>query len=358
VSSHLPPPPVPPMPSPGELPAGDRDSKGSGLRSVLFGRLGAGTLGIGGVVLAGLLLIALFGAALEGCKFEIGAIGDPGPGRDSQRLPVQVEPTTELADGTVVRVTSDAFDPLEIVGVTVCLQEADTARRGVDACDAVQGARYAVGPDGTIDATYPVPRVITIGGQAYDCAEAADRCLLVAASANDYDRSGGQPITFARDLPNAELRPTVVRPQTDRLAVVAVPAGPVVGGTTIDLAASGFQPGEPLLVAWCTEAFEVDGPRSCDPMDGMDAFGAIALRTLSDALPTADDEGRFRIEIEARSVISPPFLGAGTGAEEPGGGAAAEPVDCRATPGRCAVVIAAAADTKRSAVLPYEIARR
>src|SRR5690606_39328276 len=129
-------------------------------------------------------------------NFDVTIDADPGKGTESTRLPIEVSPRTGLTDGTVVTVRSDAFEKSSVVGVAACLAEAETDARGVDACDEIQGARYAVDRQGTLRATFPVPRVITIRGVAHDCAASETSCLVVAADANDYDRSGGQPISF------------------------------------------------------------------------------------------------------------------------------------------------------------------
>jgi hypothetical protein len=331
----------------GETHHADRTDDGGAEPNRRWRRTLVGVLvGLGGLVtLAILVVVVAIGAlflAFRGFDLDL---GDPGDGRDSQRLAVEVSPATDLEDGSTVRVTSDAFDARRIVGVAVCLREADSARQGVDACDEVQGARYAVSADGRLDATYPVPRVVRIGGQPIDCAVSAGRCLLVAASADDYDRSGGVPISFRPNLPAAETDPPSTRAQTDQLPVIVAPAGPVAAGTQLDVAASGFQPGEPLLVAWCTTAFDDEGPTACEPRDASEAFGAVAFRDLSGELPTADAEGRFRTTIDARTTIEPVF------STDPSG--AAERVDCRRD--GCVLVIAAAADTKRSAVAAYEL---
>lgn len=307
-------------------------------------------VGLGGLATLIIVILALFLGVIfllfRNFDLDVGDLGDPGDGRDSQRLAVDVAPATDLDDGSTVRVTSDAFDAQRIVGIAVCLREADTARQGVDACDEVQGARYAVGADGRLDATYAVPRVVRIGGEPVDCASRAGRCLLVAASADDYDRSGGVPISFRRDLPAAAADPPRTRPQTDGLPIVVAPAGPVAAGSQLDVAASGFQPGEPLLVAWCTSAFEDQGPTACEPRDASEAFGAVALRDLSGELPTADAEGRFRTTLDARATVEPPYFADSSGSDQG--------VDCRRE--GCVLVIAAAADTKRSAVAPYQLA--
>ncbi|HWJ98761.1 MAG TPA: neocarzinostatin apoprotein domain-containing protein, partial [Acidimicrobiales bacterium] len=232
----------------------DRD-----LTKKVLGCFGLGSLGVIGAVVAVMVLLGALASFASGCDFEV---GDPGDGKDSQRLTVGVAPKTGLSDATAVRVTSTAFQPDTIVGVAVCLRAADTERKGVEACDENQGSRFATTAEGELDATYAVPRVITVGGTAYDCAAEAGACLVVAADASDYDQSGGQPVTFRSGLPAADLTPVTVRPVSDHLPIGAQPpvgSTPVAAGTGLKVLASGFQPGEPLLIAHCTSKVEEDG---------------------------------------------------------------------------------------------------
>jgi hypothetical protein len=319
--------------------------------------VGGGLLGIAGFTLAAAIAIGAVVAGLDGCQIDLGNIGDPGSGTDSERLEVAVAPQTGLVGGAPVIVTSSAFEPNSIVGVAVCLREADTERRGVEACDEVQGERFATNAEGELAAGIAVPRVITVGGRAFDCAATPRRCVVVAADANDYDRSGGAPISFAPDLPAVDLVPGGPRPQTDRLPILAQPPGPVPPGTVLTVTATGFRPDEPVIVAWCTEAFELDGPTECEPLDSSAALAAVAFRSLPDE-PRADADGRVQVAIEARATIAP-FVdeaGGADPADPPGSGARRDGRwDCRGERPRCAVVVAAAADTKRSAIWPYRL---
>ena len=61
---------------------------------------------------------------------------------------------------------------------------------------------------------------------------------MVAASANDYDRSGGQPISFRADLGPADLAPAGARPVSDHLPIGADPTvegSPVSPGTELEV---------------------------------------------------------------------------------------------------------------------------
>jgi hypothetical protein len=311
-------------------------------RRRILGCVGGGAVGLVVTAVSVLVLIGVLSNLATSCEFRLA--NDPGPGTASQHLPVQISPRSGLRDGSVVTVDSTAFQARSVVGVAVCLREADTKQRGVAACDEVQGARYAVDPTGRLHATYAVPRRIRVGGQVRDCGVRAERCVLVAADASDYDRSGGQPITFdPREAPPTRKVPRT-RPQTDHLQAGGQPAGPVPWGTEITMLATGFQPGEPLLAAYCTDAFDQEGPWACDPLDFDAAFDALMGRdNLSFAL-RATESGAATVTLRARRKIDVvPSSGSG------------DETDCRTEPGRCALVIAAAADIKRSAVLPYTL---
>ncbi len=291
------------------------------------------------------VLLAVVGVVLSrtGWDFELG----PGDGKDSKRLAVDVAPATGLTDGGQVRVTSGAFMAGSVVGLTVCLREADTEERGVDACDTSVGSRFAVPPDGHLDATFVVPRVVTIGGVVHDCATV--RCLVVAADATDFDRSGGEEVRFVAGLPPAELTETGERVRTDLLPATVEPAGPVSLGTTLSVTATGLVPGEPVLVALCTSDFlRVDPWEACTTDDLPAAAMAILGADVGDIDDRADPGGSFTTQVTAPRSVKP--IGGLSGGPSP------TEASCTAAPARCAVVIAAAADTKRSAYYPLTIA--
>lgn len=321
-------------------------------RSWFCACLAAGGLTLVGLSLALAVIIGLSASLLGSCEIDIGTptpLGDPGNGRDSQRLGVVVSPAEDLVHGQEVVVASDAFEPKKVIGVAVCLREADTDLVGVDACDSIQGALYATDGDGLLEATYAVPRTISVGGATHDCAGEPGRCLLVAADASDYDQSGGQPLAFRADVGPAPNPPTR-RPSSDQLPIGAAPGGPVAAGTELTVIAEGFQPCEPLLVAWCTAEFTQRGPVVCEAVDETAAVSALLARTVPDG-PLATAEGTAVVTIEARATISP---AASTSDSMDG----TDDHDCRSEPGTCAIVVAVAADTKRSAVLPYELLGR
>jgi hypothetical protein len=288
------------------------------------------------LLVGGALLVAFVGGFHLGF---VGNVGDPGPGLHSRQLPVVAQPAAGLVDGSMVRVTSNAFhEPGAIVGVAVCL--ASAKQDGAKACDQVLGARYAVGAHG-LAATYHVPRVITVDHRAIDCAARAGRCLLVAASADDFDQSGGVPISFAPNLPTVPMTVHDTRPQSLHLPIAAMPSASVRVRARVTIAVRGFQPGDPILVAWCTAALEREGPtRACAPLDAEAAVSAIIGRSTASVHDHADATGRFTASITVPRSVTP-YEASPT-----------ERTRCDARPGACVLFVAAAADTARSAVLP------
>lgn len=302
--------------------------------------LAGGALGCGVAILA-VVVVAGVLAALAVSRWDPELSVGPGKGTESLRLAVAVSPATGLTEDAVVTITSDAFEPDHVVGVAVCRREADTRSEGVDACDKTSGARYATDSTGRLRATFPVPRVITVRGRAHDCAAPGARCRLVAADASDFDRSGGRPIRFRSDLPAVDLVPGGDRPRSDRLPATATPAEPVVPGTTLQVEVRGFQPGEPLLLARCVDFPDKPIESSCEPLDQDQALSAIMGHDVSGISLRARPDGTL-VTTAVAAPVARPF-----GAEKP--------IACTTAPGRCAIVVAAAADTKRSAVLPYTI---
>lgn len=295
-----------------------------------------GAIGGLGAVGLGMLLAISSLSSLGGV--EIG----PGQGTRSERLAVEVRPRTGLDDGDTVFVTSEAFAADSVVGVATCLDEAATEHGGVEACDEAHGTRFAVDRRGRLSAAVAISRVITVDGRAHDCA--TTRCLVVAADANDYDISGGRPITFASGLPAVDLTPRGEPRRTGRLPATVRPPGPVEVGATVTVTASGLVPGEPVLVALCTDDLpRVEPGEACKPLDETAALSALFLRSVEDVEDRADSDGRYRAEVEVPRLVRPYSTD--------------RPVRCASARGRCGVVIAAAADVRRSSFSPLTLAR-
>jgi hypothetical protein len=173
--------------------------------------------------------------------------------------------------------------------------------------------------------------------------------LLVAASADSFDRSGGVPLAFATDLAAPDLAVHTVRATSDLLPASRTPAGPVAAGRRVKVTVRGFQPGEPVLVAWCTAAFARIGPRACSPQSGSAAFSAVVSRSTVGVTDHADAGGTFTTTARAPGwiVSYQDVLD-----DQPDRSRTV----CSARPRACSLVVAAAADTKRSAVLPLTVA--
>lgn len=301
---------------------------------------GASLLSVVGVVAATLILLSAI--SWEGCTVTgVGVGRNPGQGTESLRLPVDVAPRTGLTDGQAVLVTSTAFAPHSIVGVATCLREADVDAEGVDACDTVQGSYFAVDPGGRLAVAYTPPRVITVGGTAHDCAAEPDRCLVVAADFEDYDRSGGQAISFALGLGPADLTPVGPRPKSVRLPILASPPGPAAPGSSLEVTAVGFVPGEPVLVAECTVEFLTrDAWEVCGGDRAGVAISIFMTGDVSAVTDHADGQGAYTTTVTVPDRVTPTL---GTA-----------PTTC-ALPESCGIVIAAAADFTRSAFLPLTL---
>lgn len=282
------------------------------------------------VVVVGVLL------AVGGIAVRYPPRDKPKEGHRSLRLPVHVEPAANLRPGQQVHVTSSAFHGVFVVGVAMCLREADTDQRGVKACDTVHGSRFHAEPGGRLDATYRVRRVITVGSKAYDCARRPGRCLLVAADSEDYDRSGARPLRFRPGLPPAPLVAETVRAQTNHLPVIVRPQGPVRTGQELVIDAAGFQPGEDLLTGWCTRAFASEGITACDPSELFKSKVTL----------NADRSGKIHRTRKVPRRVKPSFSNHSN-----------DRVTCADRPGACMYVIAAYADSQRSAVVPITIRR-
>ncbi|MCB0977027.1 MAG: hypothetical protein KDB02_06170 [Acidimicrobiales bacterium] len=286
------------------------------------------------VVVAGIVVVK---RAIDGFG------GDHVPGSRSQRLAVTVTPRTRVKPDQVVRVRSDAFEPKSIVGIAQCLPAVDTENAGEAACDTDGGRRFVVGNDGRFSASFPVRRIITVQGKAYDCAKVVRGCFVVAADARDFDRSGGQRITFVGGLPPVALVPSHGRVTSLRLPVTVDASPPFKAGQKVKVRAEGFVPSEPLMAAWCTDRLIADGPtQSCKPVSTQEAFTAVFGGTLEGFELHADEKGRVVTTMEILASVKP-FVGE-----------TATPCSGR---NHCYLVIAAAADTQRSAIFEYSTAR-
>lgn len=148
---------------------------------------------------AGLLIaLALFGTVVVLVVASLGPSrrSGPGDGRHSRRLPVTAVPATDLQAGTPVQVRASRLAAADGAIIAMCAAEADTADRGVAACDLAHRSLVPV-RHGRVSRFFRVSRSITLKqGRQVECASRPGRCVLMVAAAENYDRSGFAPLTF------------------------------------------------------------------------------------------------------------------------------------------------------------------
>jgi hypothetical protein len=84
--------------------------------------------------------------------------------------------------------------------IAVCGVEADRDSRGVAACDLAHRSRIPV-HRGSVQSSFRLSRSIVLqNGNQVSCGSEPRRCVLMVASAENYDRSGFAALTF---LPGA-----------------------------------------------------------------------------------------------------------------------------------------------------------
>lgn len=162
-------------------------------------------------------IAALVAVAMSGFP-AAGAAAAGGPGGPF----VAVEPSADLVDGQLVRVTGGGFSP----GASVAVLECDQRATDQSGCDLGTMVFDRVGDDGTFGTRYTVDR--TVSTDAFgdvDCASAPGACRLVAADVSDIAQRAAQPLAFDPDSPLAhplrvELRVRRVGSVRDGRAVV------------------------------------------------------------------------------------------------------------------------------------------
>lgn len=255
------------------------------------------------------------------------------PAADWTLVAVTFSPTTGLHEGDEVRIASDAFAPHEVVEVLPCPSEA----RSHFECDHEAGMRVAVDPSGHLEATYAVPR--RLGAGTGDCATRIPGCLLLVGTVADRDRVGRAPLRYApTDGPPAS--------RIDLRRVGRLDGSlEHLGGDRVAVSAEGFLPGEPVLVAVCqTEVTTMLPPTEACALDGDD----LTVRELTEVAGVgdrADDAGGARLTIEVPAAIR-------AYEEDEGNGLDPLVFRCDVEPSPCVVLLAAAADLRRSAVVP------
>lgn len=119
--------------------------------------------------------------------------------------PITVSPTTDLTDGATVTVRSSAFPAGSKVRVTTCLARATLATGDAALCDDTTGSTGATDASGHLNVPYRVPRVVTVGGTPFDCAEKPESCVVTATSVDRPALHGAVPVTFAPQAHGPEI---------------------------------------------------------------------------------------------------------------------------------------------------------
>ncbi len=128
------------------------------------------------------------------------------------RWHLTVTPSDHLADGQRVHIHATGFNPHQMTSIATC--DARNLEPGVGdaACDAPTSA--PANPDGVLDTTYLVRRIIRVNGDAFDCGREPRGCDLAISPAqqpNPGVEHVGRRIQFApgpaEPLPALSLTP-------------------------------------------------------------------------------------------------------------------------------------------------------
>jgi hypothetical protein len=114
----------------------------------------------------------------------------------SSKAAITVEVPPGLDDEGAVQVRGTGF-PTGPVQATLCLTH--PVESTPDPCDTATDARANVAADGTWELNLVVPRVISVGGEHYDCAAAPGACSVLAHLPDDPD-GPTEPISFSTGL--------------------------------------------------------------------------------------------------------------------------------------------------------------
>jgi hypothetical protein len=218
---------------------------------------------------------------------------------------VTVTPSTGLADGQPVTITGEGFAPNTSVGTAECSAAVATSRNTSD-CDLSSAPIVQADQSGTAVFHLRAKRTITTQNGTVDCLTAAQPCVIGVADVSnisDPATSGGMAISFDANAPPP--------PPPD---VTVLPASDLLDRQQVAVYATGFLPGEQVIVGECTAASVADS--TCDPSFGgafvsADPVGAVgtgitvrrALRTPAGRLDCASAVGAC--VVMARAVGGP-----------------------------------------------------
>jgi hypothetical protein len=224
----------------------------------------------------------------------------PIDGAESKRLPLAIEPATELRDLQTVTLTGRGFTPNAVIAVAQCWTP-EGAPGSADTCDlGTTASGPFVQPDGTFAMSITVRQLISVKGKTIDCAAqpATSLCRFGAANVRNYDESGVVHLSI-EPSGTATAPPTIELAQTEGLH----------DGEDLVVTGAGFTPGELIQLGVCV----VGG------MSGAE----LCWRRNSIRTATADGEGRLATTITATRFVQT--------ADGPG--------DCRTDVFGCRVVV-------------------
>lgn len=328
------------------------------------------------VVVGGLVALVLLVAGLA-------AVVGRSSGRDRSNEPaygtmaLTAAPATGLRDSTLVELRATGFEADTVVQVLLCAVPEGTHRVVTGDCDSEAAVRYAVPRTGPFVARHRVARAVDHDDGRTDCADDGWSCRLVAVGdAADDRRSGSVAVAF--DGPEAPSDPTAAP-----TPAVAVAPDRVDGRAEVQVTATGFRTGEPLIVARCVEVDSYEQAEAslgdlslyerCQPIEEEAAISAILEGDLSGLSVRADGRGRAAFTLDLTTSVDPygSVMDRSRRLDADDLDDALHPTspearrvlafdteDCTAAPGRCTVVVAAAVEFERAAEHGYTITER
>jgi hypothetical protein len=210
----------------------------------------------------------------------------------SAAVGIAVSPAVDLVDGEVVRVSGDGFEHSTMVLVEC---------RSVDVCRPLLAEPIAL-IDGSFQVDVMIRRRLgsSWGSTSWwlnDCATAPGACRVEVRAPNSSISLATAPLDFDESIPLAIPEVSIA------------PDGPYAPGTQMTLSGTQLDPGDSVIVRWCTSNGQcnIRSEVTADSLGQVD-LSVIARRFLP-GVPNADCSlgGACRLEITAGSV--PPVGG-------------------------------------------------
>ena len=195
-------------------------------------------------------------------------------GLDSIRLPLELEPDTDLVDGDVVRARGAGFTPRASVAIIQCAG-ADGAG-SVENCDLSNYILGSADDQGYVDMTITVRRYISTGDGEIDCAVDDDvNCAVAIGNISNYDESGVATVWFDGNVDGKRSPVITVEPTTG-----------LRDGDPLVVTGANFAPGDTVQLSQCV----IGGSWSFS--------GCFSSGFVTDTV-TADGDGSFTATVSA-----------------------------------------------------------